>query len=178
MLLCVPAFHVPEQAARERNRTIEIAIWPPKGPKKFLPFRRLVECVGVVDGVSGFVAQIHHDLPRIFKIVHLFLQPRQFWIGQVKRNADHRFARRASPLVSEIAKRTKFLQPLGLKLTVELLHKPLQRRALQLEPKLTDGLTQNLLNFRRSFFKGRHSGLAWRLARRTGALFPQAATSM
>ena len=59
-----------------------------------------------------------------------------------------------SPLVSEIACRTKFLETFALKFAIELLHKALQRRPFQLQPQVAYGLAQNFLDFRRCFFKG------------------------
>src|SRR6185437_2584122 len=167
MLLCVPAFHVADELARKRHRPIQIAIRSPKRAEHFLPLWSLVERVGVIDRVPCLVTQIHHDLARIFEIVHLFFQSCQFGIGQIKRYSDHRLTGRTSPFVGEIAKRPELLQAFGFQLAVKLLHKALERRAFELEPQLPEGLAQYLLNFRRRFFKSRHSGLVWRLARRS-----------
>src|SRR5205807_8345531 len=76
MLLCVPTFHMPDEATRERHGSVQIAIRTAERPENVFPLRSLVERVSVVDRVPGFVTQIHHDLSRIFEIVHLCLQPR------------------------------------------------------------------------------------------------------
>src|SRR3954467_9224739 len=99
------------------------------------------------------MAQVHHDLARVLEIVHLFFQPLQFWIGQIERNADHRLFRRASPFVAQVARRAELADAFGLELPVELLHKTLERGALKLQPKLADGLGEDLLHFGRSFFE-------------------------
>ena len=89
--------------ARERHRLVFVAIGPAEGAEELAPLGGLVELVGVVEGVSGFVAQVHHDLARVLEVVHLALEPLQFRVGEVEGNADHRLARRASPLVGEVA---------------------------------------------------------------------------
>ena len=141
MLLCIPAFHMPDKVARKRHGTILVAVGTPKGAKLLLPLRCFVQRVCVIDSVSGLVAQIHHDLPRVLQIVHLFFETGQLGIGEVKRYANNRFPRWTSPFVSEIAQGSELLQPFGLQLTIELIDESLQRRSFQLEPKFTDGLT-------------------------------------
>src|SRR6185312_14289947 len=74
--------------------------------------------------------------------------------GQIERNSNDGFTGRASPLVSEITRGTKFLETFTLKFAIELLHKALQRRSFQFQPQIAYGLAQDFLDFGRCFFKG------------------------
>src|SRR5215472_13005686 len=138
MLLRIPSLHVADVTARERNRAVVVPVTTPVGAKQMLPLRRLVQPVGVVDSVSSFVAQVHHDLARVFQIIDLLFQPRQSRIGKVKGNAYHRLARRTSPLVSEVANRTKLLESFAVELAIEPLYQWLQRRSFQFESEFAD----------------------------------------
>jgi len=51
-----------------------------------------------------------------------------------RRNADDRLARRTSPFISEITKRTELVDALRFQFAVKLLHKSLERRTSSLSP--------------------------------------------
>ena len=92
MLLRVPAFHVPHILARERHRAIVVTISAAKRSEKLAPFWSLIQLIRIIESVSGFVPKVHHDLTRVFEIVHLLFEPRKLGIGKVERNPDHRLA--------------------------------------------------------------------------------------
>jgi hypothetical protein len=129
--------------SRERNGPIVVAIRAPKWAKDLAPFGAAIKQVSVVEGVSGLVAQEHHDLARLFEVVHGLLERGQLRIGEIERDADHRLTRGASPLVGEVAERAKLLQPLLLDLAIKLLDELLQRRTFDLEVQLTDWLAED-----------------------------------
>jgi len=70
--------------------------------------------------MTGFVPHVHHDLPLVFERVGRFFDRLQLRIGQVERDAEHRLLVRASPLVGQIADRTKALQAAPIELLVQL----------------------------------------------------------
>ena len=78
------------------------------------------------------VAQIHHDFAGIFEIVVLFFDLREIGPRQIKGNPNHRFSRWTSPFIRQVASRTEFRDLFLFQLAIELLHKLLCRRALQL----------------------------------------------
>ncbi len=160
MLLRVPPFHVPDVLARERDRAVEVAIRTAEGAKQLAPFRSLEKLVCIIESVPRFVAHVHHDLAGIFQVIHLALQALEFGVGEIKGNANHRLLRGASPFVGEIALRAELLQAFALQFPVKLLDKTLNGRSLELQPHLADGLGEDLLNVRRSFFEGAHGGRA------------------
>ena len=92
MFLGIPAFHVADEAAGKSDRPVIVAIPPAIRAEQPLPFRRLVKPVGIVDGVAGFMAEIHHDLVRVFQIIHVFFQPGELAVSQIKRNANDRLS--------------------------------------------------------------------------------------
>src|SRR5581483_8234180 len=153
VLLCVPAGNVAHEAAGEGHGTIVVAGGAAEGPKQLAPLRRLPELVGVVEGVTGFVTQVHHDLARVFQIVHLALELGKLGIREVKGNPDDRLAGGTSPLVGEVASGPELAQALALQLAVELVHESLERRGIQLEAEVADRLPQDLLHFGRGFFE-------------------------
>src|SRR5439155_19139357 len=97
-----------------------------------------MQLVCVVESVAGFVAEIHHDLAIFFKVVHISLDLGQVWPREIKRDSDDRFARRASPLISQINCRTKLNDLLSFELAVKLLDQLLDRRALDLQAKVAN----------------------------------------
>ena len=90
--------------------------------------------------MTGLVTQVHHDLPRIFNVVHLRFEALQFGIGQVERDSDDGLHVRAAPLIGEIALGMEAMQPLGVQLLVELLDKALEGRAFHLQAELPNRL--------------------------------------
>ena len=77
-------------------------------------------------------------LPRILEFVRLLFQLRQFRVCQVKRNPNDRLARRASPLVRQVASGTKLFESLRHQFAIELLDEPLHRRSLELQPQFAN----------------------------------------
>ena len=140
MLLRVPAFHVAHELARERDGFVVVAVRPPERPKLIAPFFGLVQRVRVIESVTGLMAQVHHDLPRIFNVVHLRFEALQFGVGQVERDSDDGLHVRAAPFIGEIALGTEPMQPLGVQLVVELLDEALEGRAFQLQAELPNRL--------------------------------------
>jgi hypothetical protein len=140
MLLRVPALHVAHELARERNRLVVVAISPPERPEEVAPFLRFIEGVGVIEGVAGLVAHVHHDLPRVFNVVHLRFEALQFRIGQVERDSDDGLHVRAAPLIGEIALGAEAMEPLSVQLFVELLDEAFEGRAFQLQAELLNRL--------------------------------------
>jgi hypothetical protein len=121
--------------------------------EEIAPLVRLVQLVRVVEGVSRLVAQVEHDFARVLEVVHFLLEPGELGVGEVERDADDGLSRRASPFVRQVAERPELLEPLALELPVELLDKPFERRALQLQAELLDGLGEDFLDVRGSFFE-------------------------
>ncbi len=142
MLLRIPSRQMSDIVARERRRTIIVAIRPAERTKQLLPLRRIVQPIRICKSVSGFVAQVHHDLSRILQVVRFLFQFRQRRVRQVKRNPNHRFSRRTSPLVGQVADGPKFGQSLGIELAIQLLNEALDRRTLQLQAELTNRPTK------------------------------------
>ena len=62
----------------------------------------------------------------------------------------------AAPLVGEIADRPEVLEPLALELAVELMDEPLDRRTLELESELADGLAEELQDVGRGLLELGH----------------------
>ncbi len=114
-------------------------------PEELPPLVRVVEAVGVVEGVPGLVAQVHEDLAlRLRVAAQLRLDGVQPRVRQVERQADHRHPGRAAPLIGQVALRPE-RDALALQLRVELVDVALQGRALQVEPQVLDaGLEQRL----------------------------------
>ena len=156
MLLRVPAFHVAHELAREGNRFVVVAIGPTEGSEAVAPFFSFVERVGVVEGVSSLVAHVHHDLARVFNVVHRGLEALQFWVGEVERDSDDRLHVGAAPLVGEVALGPESLETLRFQLLVELLDEAFERGAFQLQAELLDGLGEDLLYLYRRFFEIGH----------------------
>src|ERR1700751_325297 len=156
MLLCIPPRHVPNELPRERDGTVIIAISASKRTEEIAPLRRLVKLVRIVERVSGLMAHVHHDLPGVFQVVHIALKLSQIRVGQIKRNADDRLARRTSPLIGEIALRTEFVDAFGFQFSIKLLNESFQRRTLELQPQFANGLGEYLLEFRSGFFEIAH----------------------
>ena len=86
-----------------------------------------MQLVGVIEGVSGFVAEIHHDFARVFQIVLFSLVKREIMVGKIERDADNRLSRWAAPFVAEVTDRAKLEQLLAFEFTIQTLHKRLQR---------------------------------------------------
>jgi len=118
---------------------------------------RSIERVRVVECVAGLVTEVHHDLPRVFDIVHLRLEALQFRIGKIERNSDDGFHAGAAPLISEVALGAKAFESLGLELFVELLNESLEWGAFQFEAELLNRLGEDFLDFDRCFFEICHS---------------------
>ena len=156
MLLRVPAFHVPHEQARKRNRFVVIAIRSPKRSEMGAPFFSFIERVGVIEGVASLMAHVHHDLPGVFNVVHLRFETLQFRIGKVERDSDDRFHVWAAPLIGEVALGTEFVESFSVKLFVELLDEAFEGRAFQLQAELLNWLGEDLLDLCRRFFKVGH----------------------
>ena len=156
MLLRVPTFHVAHELARERNRFVVVAVGTAERSEEVAPFFGLVERVGVVEGVAGFVAHVHHDLPRVFNVVHRRFEALQFRIGEVERDSDDGLHVRAAPLIGEVAPGAEPLESFGFQFLVELLDEALEGRAFQLQAELLNRLGEDLLNLCRRFFEVGH----------------------
>ena len=99
---------------------------------------------------------IHHDLASIFQVVHVALKLRQVRVGEIERNADNRLAGRTSPFIGEITKRSELVYPLGLQFAIKLLNESFERRALEFQAELANGLGEYLLEFRPGFLEIAH----------------------
>src|ERR1700722_4758046 len=99
------------------------------------------------------MTQVHHDLASVFQVVHVALKLCQVRVGEIKRNADDRLARRTSPFIGEITQRTELVDALGFQFAIELLNESFERGTLEFEPELTDGLGENLLEFGSGFLE-------------------------
>src|SRR5581483_572260 len=102
------------------------------------------------------MAQVHHDLAAVLEVVHLLLDLRERRIRQVKRQPDHRFPRRATPLICQVNCRPKLHQLFVFQLTVELLNEVLHRRPLNLQPQLPHWLAEDVPQLRSQFFEMLH----------------------
>src|ERR1700733_1917454 len=102
------------------------------------------------------MTHVHHDLASVFQIVHIALKLCQVRVGQVERNADDGLARGASPFIGEITERTKLVDALGFQLAIKLLYESFERRTLELKPKFTNRLGEDLLKFRLGFLEIAH----------------------
>ena len=102
------------------------------------------------------MTHVHHDLASVFQVVHIALELRQVRVGQVKRNADHGFARRTSPFIREITNRPELVDALGFQFAIKLLHKSFERRTLKFQPKIPNGLGEYLLELRSGFLEITH----------------------
>src|SRR5438477_136158 len=122
MFLRIPACEMAHVIPRERYRAVVIEVSSPERTEEVFPLRRAIELVSVIEGMTCFMTQVHHDLALVLEIVHLLLQRGQVGIRKIKRNSDHGFARRTSPFVCEIAGGTKLFQTLAMQLCVELVY--------------------------------------------------------
>src|ERR1700742_4899035 len=102
------------------------------------------------------MTHVHHDLASVFQVVHVALKLCQLRVGQIERDADDGLARRTSPFIGEITKRTELVDALGFQFTIKLLHESFERRTLKLEPKFANGLGEYLLKFRSGFLEITH----------------------
>ena len=102
------------------------------------------------------MAHVHHDLPRVFNVVHLRFEALQFGIGEVERDPDDGLHVGAAPLIGEVAAGPEPVEPLGVQLLVELLDEAFKRRAFQLQAELLNRLGEDLLDLCRRFFKVGH----------------------
>src|SRR5206468_8275176 len=107
-------------------------------PERITPFRQPVEPIRVVERVSRFVAQIHHDLARILEIVHLLLDPGELRVREIEGDADDRLPGGAAPLVREVIVGAEALQ-LPAQLPLEPLDQPLHGRVLEAQVQVPDG---------------------------------------
>ena len=103
--------------------------------------------------MAGLMTHVHHDLASIFQVVHVALKLCQVRVGEIKRNADDRLARRTSPFIGEITQRTELVDALGFQFAIELLNESFERGTLELEPKFANGLGADLLEFRSGFLE-------------------------
>src|ERR1700757_3113050 len=102
------------------------------------------------------MTHVHHDLARIFQVVHLALKLCKLRIGQIERNTDDGLAGRTSPFIGEITKRTELVDALGFQFAIQLLNESFERRTLQFEPEFANGLGEYLLKFRSGFLEIKH----------------------
>ena len=105
-----------------------------------MPLLGLVEAIGIVEGMSGFVAQIAQDLVVGFRLdaFHQFiLESAQPLIGKVEGDADRRDAIRTAPFVREIHLRPQ-VNAAALELAIELMDQLLQMRSFDGEPELVN----------------------------------------
>ena len=124
--------------------------------RKAAPLSRLVQLVGVVECVSGLMTHIHHDLARVFQVVHIALKLCQVRVGQIEGNADDGLAGGTSPFIGEIAQGAKFMDALGFQFTIKLLNESFERRALEFEPEFANGLGEDFLKLCSGFFEIAH----------------------
>jgi hypothetical protein len=121
------------------------------------------------------VTEVHHDLPLVFEVVHLLLEPRELGVGEVEGDADDRLPGWAAPLVGEIAEGAELPESLPFELPVEPLDRAFERGPLEREAQLLDRLREDFLDVRRRFFEGLE-GSPKRVARKeygAGNRFPR-----
>ena len=94
-----------------------------------------------------FMTHVHHDLARVFEVVHIALELGQAGVGQIKRNADDGLPGGTSPFIGEVTKRTELVDALGLQFAIELVDESFERRTLESEPEFANGLGEYLLEF-------------------------------
>ena len=102
------------------------------------------------------MTHVHHDLACVFQVVHIALQLCQVRVDQIERNADDGLAGGTSPFIGEITRWTELVDALGFQFAIKLLHESFQRRTLELEPEFTNGLGEDLLEFRSGFLEIAH----------------------
>ena len=166
MLLGIPPGHVANKLPRERDGAVIIAIGAAKRTEEIAPLRRLVELVGVIERVPGLMTQVHHDLARVFEVIHIALQLGQVGVGQVEGNADDGLAGGASPFIGEIAMRTEFVDAFGFQFPIELLDESFEGRTLEFEPEFANGPGEYLLEFGLGFLESAHWAIQSSIPRR------------
>src|SRR5262245_102160 len=105
MFLRVPAGDVADVTTREGDRPIVLAVRSSERSEELAPIGRLVELVGVVEGVPRFMTKVHHDLALVFEMIHFLLELGELGVREIKRNGDDRLLGRAAPLAREVALR-------------------------------------------------------------------------
>src|SRR5439155_10335701 len=125
---------------------IVLAVRPSKRSEELAPIGRLVELVGVVEGVPRFMTKIHHDLALVFEVIHLLLELGELGVRQVEGDRDDRLLRRTAPLAREVTLRLEPLDALVLELAIELPHEAFERRTFDLETEIANGLIEQLLD--------------------------------
>jgi hypothetical protein len=141
VLLPVPAGQVAHEALRERSRTVVVAVLGVEVAEHLAPLGLVVELVGVVHGVAGFVTEAGHDARRVLEVVRVLLfVGMETSVHQIERQTNEGDAVRTAPLVGDVTRRTEE-DALLLQLGVELLDEGPQGTARELQPHLIDALT-------------------------------------
>src|SRR5262249_36283306 len=116
-----------------------------KGPKQLDPFGRLVQHVGVADGMAGLVPQQHHAVLGVFDLACLLLLDTGEALGkEVKRHANYRHFVRAAPAVGGINLGTK-AEAFGTKFAVQPPNVRFDGRALDLEAQFANARIEQLV---------------------------------
>src|ERR1700677_821194 len=102
------------------------------------------------------MTHVHHDLVSVFEVVHIALQLCQVRVGEIERNADNRLAGGTSPFIGEITRRTELVDALGFQFVIKLLHESFERRTLEFEPEVPNGLGEYFLEFRSGLLEIAH----------------------
>jgi hypothetical protein len=102
MLLGVPAGDVLDVGAAEGLGLVVVTVGAAERPEQLAPLGRRVDPIGVVVGVAGLMAQVHHDLGVGLEIVDLALDRREPGVGEVERDADDRVPGRTAPLICQV----------------------------------------------------------------------------
>ena len=138
MLLRIPTRQVAHVVFRKQHWAIVFAVRPAIWSKQLLPLWRAVQPVSVIESMPCFVAQIHHDFAIGLEIIVLSLNLAEVRSSKIKRNSNHRLARRASPFVSQVNSGPELHDPFLFQLPVKLLHEFFDLRAVHLQPQIAD----------------------------------------
>ena len=148
VFLRVPPQNVADVLVSKWIGPVPVAVRSRVGAEHFVPVGAIVQPIGVVERVTGFVPEeSHHVVLVLYREREVFFDARQPRIGEIERDADQRRAVGAAPLVAEIhggPEREAALIELDIKLRHELLEdgafegKPDVRYPLRKEPLALD----------------------------------------
>ena len=136
---------VPHELPAGRLGLEGLAVGLGERPEHLAPLGVLPEAVGIVEGVTGLVAEEHHHRLVVLDFARLFLfDAGQAAVGQVERDPDHRHLVGAAPGVGQVEPGAE-PQLLGRQLAPQFLDQGLKRRAHDPQIQVADPRIEKLV---------------------------------
>ncbi len=97
-----------------------------------------MQLICIIERVARLVPQIHHGLAIALQIIIFFFDLGHIGPRQVKRNPNHRLARRASPFIGQITRRAELKDFFLRQLLIKLLHEFFELRSLYRQAQIAN----------------------------------------